>query len=131
VIQPAEGALQLLDRSGALVNSFPLPATDYIERTAFSPGGNLAFASAALTEGTEEAPPHPNPGYISFVAPPYNEALQSLLEENRIVTLMGWLDETRLVIGLIDEEGKPTSAILTTEGQVNEASPDIVVAVWQ
>jgi hypothetical protein len=131
VIQPAEGALQLLDRNGAPVNSFPLPATDYIERTAFSPGGNLAFTSATLTEGTEETPPHPNPGYISFVAPPYTEGLRTLLEDNRIATLIGWLDETRLVVGLIDAEGKSTTAILTTGGQVSEASPDIVVAVWQ
>jgi hypothetical protein len=44
---------------------------------------------------------------------------------------MGWLDDTRLVVGLINEEGKPTTAILTTEGQVSEASPDIALTVWQ
>jgi hypothetical protein len=131
VIQPAEGTLQVMDQTGSLVNAFPLPATDYIERTAFSPSGNLAFVTAALTEGTEETPPRPNPGYLSFVAPPYTGSLQTLLADERVGTLMGWLDETRLIVGLIDEEGKPATTVLTLDGQVSEVSPDIAVAVWR
>lgn len=131
VIQQAEGVLQVMDRNGSVVNSFPLPATDYVERTAFSPGGSLAFVVAALTEGTEEAPPRPNPGTISVVASPYTGSLQPLLADNRVGALMGWLDENRLVFGLIDEAGKPSTAILTLDGQMQEVSPDIAVAVWQ
>jgi hypothetical protein len=131
VIQQAEGTLQVLDRNSSLVNSFPLPATDYVERTAFSPSGNLAFMAATLTEGTEEAPPRPNPGNISVIAAPYTGSLQTLLADNRVGALMGWLDENRLVFGLIDETGKPATALLTLDGQVSEVSPDIAVAVWQ
>jgi hypothetical protein len=120
-----------LDRNSSLVNSFPLPATDYVERTAFSPSGNLAFMAATLTEGTEEAPPRPNPGNISVIAAPYTGSLQTLLADNRVGALMGWLDENRLVFGLIDETGKPATALLTLDGQVSEVSPDIAVAVWQ
>ena len=131
VVQPTESLVQILDSNGGVVNSVPLPATDYIERTAFGPNGNLAFISATLTQTDEEAPPLPNPGYISFIAPPYTGESQILLSNNNIGTLRGWLDDNRLVFGSIDQEGNVGTSVVTVDGQVTELLSNTAVGVMR
>ena len=116
VVQPDEGSIQVLGPDGGLINTLPLPATDYVERTAFGPNGNLAFFTATLSQADEEAPPLPDPGYISFIVPPYTGQLQTLLSDNSVGTIWGWLDKNRLVYGAIDQAGTGTS-IITIDGQ--------------
>jgi hypothetical protein len=129
VMQPAAGVMQLLNRDGALINSLPLPATDYTERAAFSPAGNLAFVTATLTQSNQDAPPLPNPGYISLLTPPYAGPSQTLLADNTISTLLGWLDDNRLTFGVIDTEGNTGASLLTLDGQITPLLSDTQVAV--
>lgn len=129
VIQPTENTLQIMAKDGGLINTISLPAIDYVERAAFSPNGNLAFVSATLTGGGENEPPAPNPGYISFLAPPYTGQAQILFSDNRVGTIWGWLDETRLIFGALDQAGNTNSSLISTDGQVIELSPNITVGV--
>lgn len=131
VVQPNEGTIQILNSNGDVVNSLPLPATDYIERTAFGLNGNLAFISATLSQNDENAPPLPSPGYISFIAPPYTGEAQTLLSNNNVGTLRGWLDENRLVFGSVDQEGNAGTSIVTIGGQVTELLPNVAVGVMR
>jgi hypothetical protein len=131
VIQPAENIVQIVANNGGLINTISLPATDYVERTVFGSNGNLAFVSAALSTGSEDAPPTPDPGYISFLAPPYTGEPQILLSDNSVGALWGWLDENRLVFGMLDESGNLTSSLITLDGQVMELSPNMVVGILQ
>jgi hypothetical protein len=129
VIQPAENALQIIAKDDGLINMIPLPATDYVERSVFGPNGNLAFVSATLAERGENEPPVPDPGYISFLEPPYTGQAQILLSDNRVGTIWGWLDETQLAFGALDQEGNTNSSLIATDGQVIELSPNITVAI--
>ena len=129
VMKPAEAILQLLNRDGAVISTVPLPAADYTERAAFSPAGNLAFVTAALTQTGQDSPPLPSPGYISLMTPPYAGPPQTLLSDNTIATLLGWLDDHRLTFGTIDAEGNTGASLLTLDGQVTPLLSDTQVAV--
>lgn len=129
VIEPDEDALQIIDSAGNLIKTMPLPATDYVGRTIFSPSGDLAFYTATLTPAGEEEPPLPEPGIVTRLATPYTGEPETLLSNNKVGTLWGWLDENRLVYGLIDEEGQQATALVTTEGETTELSPNFVVGV--
>lgn len=129
IIQPAEDTIQVVDQSGTLINSIPLPATDYVERTAFSPNGSLAFVSATLSQASEEDPLYPDPGYLTVLAAPYTDAAQTLLSDNSVGTLWGWLDDNRLIYGTIDEAGETGTAIVTLEGQTTPLSSQVAVGV--
>ncbi len=134
VVQPQAAAIQLLNREGSLLNTLALPATDYIERTAFAPNGNLAYVTAKLAQASQDDPPLPNPGYISFIAPPYAGQPQTLVSNNNVGTLRGWLDDNRLVIGTIDAAGNVGSSIVTLDGQITDLLPDteyVTIGVWR
>ena len=53
----------------------------------------------------------------------------TILTDNSVGTLRGWLDETRLTFGIIDQDGNTTTALITTAGQVIELSPNVAVGV--
>jgi len=108
----------VLNREGGLINTLVLPAKDYVERTAFAPNGNMAFLSASLVQAADGEPPQPNPGYISFVAPPYTEQPQTLLSDNSVGTMRGWLDDNRLIFGALDQDGTMSTAVIDTSGQI-------------
>jgi len=129
VVQPANGTIEVFNRDGGLINTLALPATDYVERTAFAPNGNLAFVSATLAQASQESSPLPNPGYISFIAPPYTGQPQTLLSNNNVGTLRGWVDETRLAFGSIDPEGNAGTAVVNLDGQVTELGTNVAVGV--
>ncbi len=130
IIQPLEGLIQVLNDGGGLISSLTLPATDYIERTAFSPAGNMAFVTATLSQAAEGEPPYPNPGYISYLLPPYAAEPQILLRGNSVGTLLGWLDDERLIFGTIKQDGSNGTAVIDIAGQVTEVTtPNIVVGV--
>jgi hypothetical protein len=129
VLQPTEDALQIIDQSGGLINMVPLPATDYVERTAFGPNGDVAFVSATLLETGEDQRPRPNPGYLTYLARPYTGQAETLLSDNSVGTLWGWLDESRLIFGQLDQAGQPTTALLSLDGQVTALTPHVVVGV--
>jgi hypothetical protein len=131
VLAPAEDALQIIDQSGGLINTIPLPASDYVERTAFGPSGDLAFVTATLLETAEDQPPLPNPGYLTYLAQPYTGEAQTLLSDNSVGTLWGWLDESRLIFGQLDEAGQPMTALLSLDGQVTVLTPNVVVGVMR
>jgi hypothetical protein len=129
IVEPHNGAIQVLDQAGSLLNTMLLPATDYVERTAFSPNGNMAFISATLLQTDQEGPTLPNPGYISFIVPPYTGQPQTLFSDNTVATLRGWLDENRLIFGSIDQDGNSSTAIVTTDGQVSDLSLNVAVGI--
>lgn len=120
IVQPQEGVIQVLNQEGGLINTLAMPAKDYVERTAFAPNGNMAFLSATLVQAAEGEPPQPNPGYISFVAPPYTEPPQTLLSDNSVGTMRGWLDDSRLIFGALNQDGTMSTAIVDTGGQVTQ-----------
>lgn len=124
IVQPAAGVIQLFNTSGGALNSIALPATDYTERTTFSPAGNLAFVTATLAQASEDAPPLPSPAYLSVIAPPYTDQPQTLLTNNNIGTLLGWIDDNRLIYGTLDAEGNTGTAIVSLDGQVTELPAD-------
>jgi len=124
IIQPAAGVIQLFNTGGGALNSIALPATDYTERIAFSPSGNLAFVTATLAQASEDSPPLPSPGYLSVITPPYGDQPQTLLSNNNIGTLLGWIDDNRLIYGTLDAEGNTGTAIVSLDGQVMELPAD-------
>ncbi len=129
IIQPQAGTIEVLNREGGVIGTLALPATDYVERTAFSPNGNMVFLSATLFQTAQGEPPRPNPGYISFVAPPYADQPQTLLSNNSVGTLRGWLDEDRIVFGSLDEAGNTITTLVNLKGEVTELSPNVAVGV--
>ena len=129
VIQPADNSIRVLDTNGTDINTIPLPATDYVERVSFSPNGNLAFVTATLTQPSEDETPRPSPGYLTVLSLPYTDQAQTLLSDNSVGTLWGWLDDSRLIYGVIDEEGNTSTALLTLEGQSVVISPDVAIGV--
>jgi hypothetical protein len=134
IVQPAAGVIQLFNTSGGALNTIALPATDYTERTAFSPSGNLAFVTATLTQASDDAPPLPSPGYLSVIAPPYGDQPQTLLTNNNIGTLLGWIDDNRLLYGTLDAEGNTGTSIISLDGPVTELpadTPTVPVGVWR
>lgn len=128
-IQPADDTIQVIDQSGTLLNSIPLPATDYVERTAFSPNGSLAFVTATLSQASEDDPLYPDPGYLTVLAAPYSDSAQTLLSDNSVGTLWGWLDDNRLIYGTINEAGETGTAMVTLEGQTTPLSPQVAVGI--
>jgi hypothetical protein len=131
VVQPVEGTIEVLGIDGSLINTLPLPATDYIERSSFGPGGDIALVTATLSQADEDAPPLPSPGYISLVVAPYTDQPLTLLSDSTIGTLRGWLDESRLAFGTIDPAGNVATSIITIGGQVSDLSSDIAVGVFR
>lgn len=129
-LDPATDSIQVLGRDGAVINSIPLPGTGYVEHAAFSPNGSLAFVSATLTEpASEEEMPLPNPGYLTVLAAPYTGQPQTLLADNTVGTLWGWVNDNLLVYGAINAEGLPTTATVDLNGQVKEVSAKFAVGV--
>jgi hypothetical protein len=127
-LDPATDSIQVFDADGSVINSIPLPATDYVERTAFSPAGNLAFVSATLAEpGSEEDLPLPNPGYLTVLTAPYSGEPQTVLSDNTVGTLLGWITDDQLAFGAINADGVTKSAMVDFSGQVSEVSPKFVV----
>ncbi len=126
---PDTGQVRLISRQGNQLTALTAPATDYVGSAVFGPTGNLAFVSATFTQANEEAPPLPDPGYITFLAAPYTGEAQILLSNNTIVTLWEWLDEARLAYGSLDEVGNLGTSIVTLEGQVTDVSPNYALAV--
>lgn len=130
VLQPADDTLQVMNLAGELLNAIPLPGTDYVERTAFGPNGSLAFMSATFSEPVgEEASPMPNPGYITVLAAPYTGEAETLLSDNSVGGLWGWLDDSRLVYGTLDEAGNPGTAVVALDGTVTEISSKFAAAL--
>ncbi|MCB0162674.1 MAG: hypothetical protein KDI79_00520 [Anaerolineae bacterium] len=129
IIQPAEDTIQVVDQSETLINTIPLPATDYVERTSFSPNGSLAFVTATLSQASEEDPLYPDPGYLTILTAPYTDSAQTLLSDSSVGTLWGWLDDNRLVYGTIDEAGETGTALVTLEGQTTPLSSQVAVGV--
>lgn len=131
-LDPATDSIQVFGGDGQVISSIPLPATDYVERTAFSPNGSLAFVSATLSQPeSEEEPPLPNPGYITVLAAPYTDQAQTLLSDNSVGTLWGWLDNSQLVYGSLNAQGQPDTSVVNLEGQVKEVSQKFAVGVLQ
>lgn len=124
-----EGGVQVLDSSGSPVSTLAPPATDYVGWPVFSPTGQLAFASAVLAQDNDQAPPRPNPGYISLVAPPYTGQAETIYSDNSITALWEWLDDTRLIYGAMDEEGNIGTAMISLDGQQTVLSPNYALAV--
>jgi hypothetical protein len=130
IIQPETAAIQVMNRSGEVLATLPLPATDYVERTAFAPDGSIAFFSATLTEPTsEEESPRPDPGYITLLPVPYTAQPETLLSDSNVATLMGWLDNERLVYGTLTQEGMAGTALLNRSGQQIDVSTDFGLGV--
>jgi hypothetical protein len=130
VLDPDEDALKILSPDGTEINAIPLPGTDYVERTTFTPGGQLAFMSAQLTEpASEDEPPLPNPAYITVMAAPYTEPAQTLVSNNNIGTLLGWLDENQLIYGSLTESGEPTTAVVNLGAETTPLSSKFAVGV--
>jgi hypothetical protein len=121
--QPNVGEVSVIDRNGNLLATLAAPATDYVGPAIFGPTGNLAFVSATLSPASDDTPPLPNPGYISFIGPPYSGQPRILLTNNRVVALWEWLDENRLAYGAVDEGGNVGTAVVTIDGQIIELSP--------
>jgi hypothetical protein len=130
VLDPNTDTVQVMQADGAILNSIPLPATDYVERASFSPSGKLAFLAAKFTEPTEEGEvPLPNPGYIMVMEPPYTGEARALLSDNTVGTLWGWLDDTSLAFGAWGAASGARTAVVNLEGQVQEVSPLFAVGV--
>jgi hypothetical protein len=119
----------VLGSDGQIISTLTWPATDYIGSPVFGPGGNLAFVSATLTQAGEQALPRPNPGAISLAAPPYTGEIQTVLSDNRTVTAWEWLDENRLIYGVMAENGNIGAALITLDGQQFDLSPGPALAV--
>jgi len=128
-IDRASGEVRVVSRDGNQLAAVQAPLTEFVGSAVFGPTGNLAFVSAVFEQQSDDAPPVPNPGIISFVAPPYTGQPQTLLSDNSVVTLWEWLDETRLAYGSLDEVGNVGTSLVTLDGQVSEISPNYALAV--
>lgn len=129
VARYGEGGVQVLDGSGSPVSTLTPPATDYVGWPVFSPAGQLAFVSAVLAQDNDQAPPRPNPGYISLVASPYTGQPETVYSDNGVTTVWEWLDDTRLIYGAMDEEGNIGTAVISVDGQQTVLSPNYALAV--
>jgi hypothetical protein len=130
VLDPNTDTLQILSPDGTEISAIPLPGTDYVERSTFTPGGKLAFMSAQLTEpASEDEPPLPNPAYITVMAPPYTEPAQTLISNSSIGALSGWLDENQLIYGSLDESGEATTAVVNLAAETTPLSSKFAVGV--
>jgi hypothetical protein len=130
VLDPTTDAVQIIKADGTLLNSIPLPATDYVERASFSPSGKLAFLAAKFTEPENEGEiPLPNPGYIMVMEPPYTGDARTLLADNSVGTLWGWLNDTSLAFGALGTANGARTALVNLDGQVQEISPLFAVGV--
>lgn len=123
------GEVRVIGRDGNLLGAFRPPVTDYVGSAVFSPTGNLAFISAVFSPASDETPPLPNPGYISFVEAPYTGEARILLTNNSVVSLWEWLDENRLAYGSLDQVGNVGTSVVTLDGQTVELSPNYALAV--
>jgi hypothetical protein len=86
--------------------------------------------SAQLTEpASEDEPPLPNPAYITVMAAPYTEPAQTLVSNNNIGTLLGWLDENQLIYGSLTESGEPTTAVVNLGAETTPLSSKFAVGV--
>jgi len=128
-IDRASGEVRVISRDGNQLAAMAAPLTEYVGSALFGPTGNLAFVSAVFEQQSEDMPPMPNPGMISFVPPPYTDQPQTLLSDNSVVTLWEWLDETRLAYGSLDTVGNVGTSIVTIDGQASEISPNYALAV--
>ncbi len=142
-LDPATDSLQVIGSDGTVINSIPLPAKDYVERATFGADGSLAFVSAKFAEptaanadastdaGDAATAPKPDPGYITVLAAPYTGQPQTVLSDNTVGTLWGWLDNSHLVYGAINAEGATGTAIVGLDSKMQEVSPKFAVGVLQ
>lgn len=131
-LDPATDSVQVMGSDGAVISSIPLPGTGYVERAAFNSTGSLAFISATLTEpASEEEIPMPNPGYITVLAAPYTGLPQTVLADNSVGTLWGWVNDNLLAFGSINAEGATSTSTVDLTGQVQEVSAKFAVGVWR
>jgi hypothetical protein len=129
IARHGQGMVEVLDSSGNQVSTLTPPTTDYVGWPVFSPGGKLAFVSVTLAQENDQAPPRPNPGYVSVVEPPYTGQPQTIFSDNSVATVWEWLDETRLSYGSMDDAGNIGTAVVTIEGQQTILSPNYALAV--
>lgn len=105
------------------------PGSDYIGAPVFGPTGNLALISATLSQDNTESWPQPNPGIISLLSPPYTGELKTLVSDKNVINAWDWLDENRLVFGVLDESGNTGTDLVTLEGQRVKLSPNFALAI--
>jgi hypothetical protein len=129
VAQLGEGNVQVIGGDGQVVSTLTPPVTDYVGWPVFSPNGDLAFVSLTLLEGSETAPPRPNPGYISLVKPPYTGQPETLYSGNDVATLWEWLDDNRLTYGSMDDQGSVGTSLIGRDGQPVQLSPNYALGV--
>lgn len=128
-IDRASSEVRVVSRDGNQLAALQAPVTEFVGSALFGHTGNLAFVSAVFEQQSEDAPPVPNPGIISFVSAPYADQPQTLLSDNTVVTLWEWLDETRLAYGSLDEVGNVGTSVVNIDGQSSEISPNYALAV--
>jgi hypothetical protein len=127
-VQPGQGVV-LLSSDGQPITLVTPPATDFVGTPVFGPTGNLAFVSATLDRGDEQALPRPNPGYISVVTPPYTGEVKMLFSDSTVTSTWEWLDENRLLYGAMDEATNIGTAMVDLEGRSINLSPNFALAV--
>ncbi|MDX1522360.1 MAG: hypothetical protein R3264_12095 [Anaerolineae bacterium] len=121
--------VNLIGTEGNPLGQFSPPATDFVGQAVFGPTGTLAFISATLVESPDSDIPLPRPGYISLIESPYTGDPQTVLTDDRVATLWGWIDADRLAMGSIDEFGNIGTAVVTVDGQVTELSSNFALAI--
>ncbi len=105
------------------------PVSDYVGSPVFGPNGNLAFVAATLTQDDAQNWPQANPGIITALLPPYTGELKTLVSDKNVVNAWDWLDENRLIFGVLDEQGNTGTEMATLDGQRVKLSPNFALAV--
>jgi hypothetical protein len=128
-----EKVVKLIRLDGTVINSFTAPGENYLGQPTFAPNGNLAFISITFNpDSPKEQPPTPNPGYISFVAPPYTDEPQILLTDNSVLTLWEWLDDSHVAYGFTSAEHfSPGVGLVSLEAQTSTLSTNFPLGVWR
>lgn len=129
ILKPESGVFEVMDAAGTVISSVPLPATDYVDRAVFAPNGSLAFVTAALTQADEEAAPVPDPGYLTVLPAPYQGQAQTLLSDGSVGAVWDWLDETHLAYGVLADEGRMNTAVVSLDGTTSETLPNVAVTI--
>jgi len=131
-VDPETESINLVDANGAVLNSFQGPGEHYLGQPTFSPAGALGFLSITFTEATEETPPSPNPGTLSYVAAPYTTDPQTLTANNNIVGIWEWLDDNQLAYGVTTADTFSVGvSTVSLDGQVIDLSANFPLGVWR
>jgi hypothetical protein len=125
----ADKKIVILSSTGQRLATLTPPALDFVGSPIFGPTGTLAFVSATLTQADEQSWPQANPGVISVIAPPYTGPVTTLLSGPNITTAWDWLDENRLIFGVLAENGNTATELVTLNGQRATVSPNFALTV--